>query len=184
DVTHEPLLDELVDELLAEALDVHGAARAEEAELLLQLGRAGEPDAAVGHLALGAHDLRAAHRAGGRHAEALLAALPPLGHHLHDVRDHVARALEEDGVADADVLALDLVHVVERRVADGHPAHLHRLELRHGRQHARASDGGEDVHDARRRLARLELQATAPRGAPEVSPSRPLSPASVPLTAI
>ena len=51
---------------------------------------------------------------------------------------------------------------MERRVADGHPAHLHRLELRHGRQHARASDGGEDVHDARRRLARLELPGDGP----------------------
>src|SRR5439155_392337 len=102
-----------LEQLLAEALDVHGTARAEEAELLLQLGGAGEPDAAVGHLTLGAHDLRAAYRAGRRHAEALLAARPPLGHDLHDVRDHVAGALEEDRVADADVLALDLVHVVE-----------------------------------------------------------------------
>ena len=89
-------------------------------------------------------------------------ARPALGHDLHDVRDHVAGALEEHRVADADVLPLDLIHVVERRVAHRDAADRHGLELRDGREHAGASDGGKDVHDARRRLARLELPRDGP----------------------
>ena len=37
-----------------------------------------------------------------------------LGHHRHDLRDHVAGALHDHRVADADVLARDLVLVVQR----------------------------------------------------------------------
>ena len=161
DVAHETAVHELLDELLAETLDVHGAARAEEPELLLQLGRAVEADAAVGDLALGTFDLGPADRARGRHPEALLVARPALGHDLHDVRDHVAGALEEHRVPDADVLPLDLVHVVERRVAHRDAADRHGLELRDGREHARASDARE-ISPSRRCSARSFTLTTMP----------------------
>ncbi len=47
---------------------------------------------------------------------------------LDDVRDHVAGPLDDDGVALADVQALDLVGVVQRRAVDGHPGDAHRRE--------------------------------------------------------
>jgi hypothetical protein len=53
-------------------------------------------------------------------------------HRTDDLRDHVARALHDDRVADADVLAVDVVLVVERRVRDGDAADLDRLQLRPG----------------------------------------------------
>ena len=68
--------------------------------------------------------------------------------HAHDVRDDVAGALEQHRVADADVLALDLVHVVQRDVADGDAADRHRLELGDRRQHAGAADRRDDAQDA------------------------------------
>src|SRR5262245_25016120 len=162
EVPDEPFLDQLLDQLLAEALDVHCTAGAEEADRLPELRRAREPDAAVGDLALRAHDVGAADRTGRRHPEAPLVPRTPFGHDLHDVGDDVARALEQDRVPDADVLPLDLVHVVERRVPHRDPAHLDRLELRHRREDAGAADGGNDVHDPRRRLARLELERDRP----------------------
>ena len=45
------------------------------------------------------------------------------------LRDHVAGALDDHGVADADVLARDLVGVVQGGVADGGAADEHRLQL-------------------------------------------------------
>ena len=46
-----------------------------------------------------------------------------------DLRDHVAGALDDHEVALADVLAVDVLLVVERRGRDGDAADLHGLEL-------------------------------------------------------
>ena len=70
------------------------------------------------------------------------------GEDAHDVGDDVAGALEQHGVADADVLALDLVHVVQRDVANRHAADRDRLELGDRRQHAGAADRRGDAQDA------------------------------------
>ena len=79
--------------------------------------RAVRVDAAVHGLALEAHDLAAAGRAVVGHAELALAAVAPREHRPDDLRDHVAGALHDHVVADADVLELDDVLVVERRHA-------------------------------------------------------------------
>jgi hypothetical protein len=73
------------------------------------------------------------------------------------LRDHVAGALDHDRVADAHVLALDLVAVVQRRVRDRHTADAHRLELRDRRQCTRASDLHFDREHGGGRLRRREL---------------------------
>ena len=53
-----------------------------------------------------------------------------VGDDLDQVGDDVARALDQHGVADAHVLAPDLVLVVQAHVADRDAGQLHRLELR------------------------------------------------------
>src|SRR3989338_5040812 len=52
DVCDQSPVHELVDELLSQSLDVHGAARAEKLEALFQLGGTREARAAVGGLSL------------------------------------------------------------------------------------------------------------------------------------
>ncbi len=52
----------------------------------------------------------------------------------------VARPAQHDGVADAHVLALQFLDVVERRVGDRRSAHEHGIESRHRRQRAGAAD--------------------------------------------
>jgi hypothetical protein len=64
------------------------------------------------------------------------------GQHL---RDDVARPQDDDLVAWADVLAGDVLLVVQRRELDGDPAHVHRLERGEGMQVAVLADVPEDV---------------------------------------
>ena len=61
-------------------------------------------------------------------------------HDRDDLRDHITGALHDDGVADADVLALDLVLVVQRGALHDDAADRDRLEHRHRRQRALAAD--------------------------------------------
>ena len=61
-------------------------------------------------------------------------------HHRDHLRDHVAGALDDDGVAVADVLARDLVLVVQGGAADDDAADGDRLQLGHRRQRAGAAD--------------------------------------------
>ena len=102
----------------------------------------------------------------------------------HDLRDHVARPAHDDRIADAHVLARELVHVVQRGVADRHAADEHRLEPRHRRQRAGATDLELDVAHHVVSSCAGNLCATAQRGArgdePElalpVEPDRPCRP--------
>ena len=112
---HEPELPEARHQLLAHAVDVERAARDEVAQALEAAARAVRVDAAVHGLALEAHDLAAAGRAVVGHAELALAAVAPRQHGPDHLRDHVAGALRRSRVADADVLELDVVLVVQRR---------------------------------------------------------------------
>ena len=91
-------------------------------------GRAGAVRAAVLHLALRLDDLDAAERAVRRHLPHDGAG-PVLSGRTDDLRDHVPRPLHDDEVTFADVLAVDVLLIVQRRAGHGHPADRHRLEL-------------------------------------------------------
>src|SRR5271157_4636666 len=56
-VSYDLLIHQLCDHLIAESLDVHAAARGKVRYVLLNLGRTDQPDAAVGSLALKAHNV-------------------------------------------------------------------------------------------------------------------------------
>ena len=63
-----------------------------------------------------------------------------LGHHLHDLGNHVPRAADDHGVADHQAQACHLVHVVQGGVGHRHAGHLDRLEPRYGCDRAGAAD--------------------------------------------
>ena len=127
------------------------------AEPLDLLRRADEPAGAAAHrLALLAHGMAAAGRAFGGKFVRLGAPRPLLQHHVDDLRNDVAGALDRHGVADADVGAaadriavvadaLDVVLVVQRGVLHHHAADRDRLELGDRRQRAGAADLDLDV---------------------------------------
>src|SRR4029453_11913685 len=106
--------------------------------------RAGAVRAPVHHLAFRLDDVRPAQRALLRHPE-LLGAGPMRAGGADDLWDHVPRPLDDHVVALADLLAVDVLLVVERRARDGDAADLDRLDARPGGHTAPASAGGRGL---------------------------------------
>jgi hypothetical protein len=158
---HDRRIDELVDQLVAQALDVHRAPAGKMQQCLLALRRAEQPAGTARHrLVLATHHVRAAHRAGGKlvqQHEARRLAAAALQHRRDDFGDHVAGAAHDHPVADAHVLAVDLVLVVQRGVGDGDAANEDRLQARHRGQRAGTADLHLDVAQQRDRLLRRIL---------------------------
>ncbi len=160
---HEPLVDELVDDLLAEAFDVERAPAGEMEDRELALRGAEEAAAAaVVDAALLAHDAAAAHRARRGHAEIGDVARALLRHPADDLGDDVAGAPDDDLVADAHAFPAHLEQVVQRRVRHRRSADEHRLELGDRRELAGAADLDLDRDETRRLLLRRVLLRDRP----------------------
>src|ERR1700676_2953354 len=160
---HPSLLEEECDLLLAEPLDVEGAARGEQFQMLDLLIGTGELAGAAGARALLAGRGLLAHDVGMQRARTLLRKvirfcfLPPLvDHDIADLGNDVAGALDHDGVADPDVAALaqlfavaanapDVILIVQRDVLHDHAADADRLELADGSERAGAADLDFDI---------------------------------------
>ena len=137
---------EFDDMLLAQALDIEGIAADEMPQPLHRLGRANQASRAAAHRLAGFADGQAvADRAVIGEFVALGALGPRLFDHRDDLRNYIAGALQDDAVADADVLTLDLVFVMQGRAGDDHAAHRDRLQYGNRRQRARASDLDRDI---------------------------------------
>src|SRR6185295_9494335 len=134
------VVDQLLDQALAQALDVHGApaGKVQDPFRTLRLALQVTAGALVHRLVFEPHDRRAAHRALRRHHRVARIRRALLEYRTHDFGYHVTGAAHDDGVVDLQVLARDLVHVVQRGVAHGHAADEHRLELGRRRQRAGA----------------------------------------------
>jgi hypothetical protein len=186
-------VEEQIDVLSAQPLDIHGAARHEMAQPLDRLRRTDELARAAsarillaGLLVELARGGRTADRAGVRELVGHGVGRTFLEDHPDDLRDDVAGALDDDGVADADidrpsprigsarrVDALDIVLVVERDVFDhGDAADADRGEPGDRRERAGAADLDVDTLHGGRRLLGRELVATAQRGSPVTKPQR------------
>src|SRR3989338_2274972 len=96
--------------------------------------------AAVHCFALGADQLRSAVRTILRKHEWLCRFWPECWHDFHDLRDHVARFLYDNRIADAYVQACDLIFIMERCARDGGTGDQRRCQDRDGRDGSGASD--------------------------------------------
>src|ERR1019366_4129155 len=190
---HPFLLEEEFDLLFAQALDVEGAARAEQLQVLDLLIGAGELAGAARARALLAGGGFLAHHfcmqvAGTFRREriGLGVFLPFFDYHVDDLGDDIAGALDDDGIADADVAsiaqwlpvaadALDVVLVVQGDVLHDDAADADRIELADRRERAGAADldldvlehgdgalGWELVRDRPARTARDEAEPLLP----------------------
>ena len=190
---HPSLVEEELELLLAEAVDVEGAARDEQLQVLDLLVRTGELAGAAGARALLAGRGLLAHHVGMQRARAFLremkffGALRPLvDDDVDHLRNDVAGALDDDGIADPDVAplaqllalaadALDVILVVQRDVLHDDAADADRLELADRRERAGAPDldldiaqhghgalGREFVRDRPARRARDEAEPFLP----------------------
>ena len=172
------------DALLAEALDVHGAARGEVDDPLHALRRAVGVDAVGVALALEADERprRSSGTCSGS-ATARCRLCPGAQHRPDDLGDDVSRLAHDDGVAGPDVFQADLVLVVQAGEADHRPGDADGLQLGERRRPPGAPDRDEDVLEQGRLLLGRELVGDRPpgrvRGGPEAghaAPGRPPSP--------
>jgi hypothetical protein len=83
-------------------------------------------------------------------------------HTRDQVRDDISGAHHAHGVADAQILAMDLARIVERGTPDRNAADLDGVQDGDGREHARASDLHEDAAYGGCGLARRKLVRDGP----------------------
>src|SRR5262249_19701268 len=157
------LVEEILKLLLAETIDVEGAARHEQLQVLDLLERTGELAGAARPRALLARRRLLAHHVGVQRARALLREVEFLGAFrpfVDEAVDHcrvpAAGPWAHPGVADPDSAALaqplalfadafDVVLIVQRHVLQDAPADADRLELADRRERAGAADLDLDV---------------------------------------
>ena len=163
------LLVEQLDLLVAEPVDVEGAARHEVLEMLDGLIRAGELAGAMQARALGAAGDDLAHHVGVQRTRALFRKLVRLGaarplvfDDAEHLRNDIAGALDRHRVADAHIEPRDLLGIVQGGVLHHDAADRHRLELGDRRQEAGAADLDFDIPDDGRRLLRREFVRDRP----------------------
>ena len=164
-VAHKPGRHELLDQLFAQSLDLHRTSGSKKLEPLPLPCRAVHVGAADVD-ALGVpHQRRVAFRALRRwrplhqplRAEVLL--------HSHDMRNHLARLFHDEHITHANILAGDLVGVVEACSADGGARQLHWLKIGHGRDRAAAANLHANPCKRGGRLVFLKLPGDRPAGA-------------------
>ena len=139
DIVDQPGGDHLVDDLVAQAIDVHAAAAHPVEQTLLELCGAVDGHAAVGNLAILVNHGAAAHGADLGHVPVDRIGRALVEHGTHDLGNHVACLVHDDGVALAHVLAANLVDVVQRGARDGGAGDRHRVELSDRREHTGAA---------------------------------------------
>ena len=89
-----------------------------------------------------------------------------------DLRDHVPRALDDHEVALANLLAVDVLLVVERRARDGDAADLDRLEDPPRIESTGPADADRDLLSVVCAVIGAHLKARAQRGRSWSAPSR------------
>ncbi len=91
-----------------------------------------------------------------------------------DLRNNVAGALNAHHVADADVLALDFIGIVQGDIGHDHAADIDRFQPRHRRQCAHAADLDIDGQKSRQGLLRREFMGYGPARAARHKAQAPL----------
>src|ERR1041385_6082328 len=127
-----------------------------------QLRRTLTVDAAYRHLAFVFHHVAPAFRTNFWHLEFFLATGAQIGPHAHHRWDNLAGFLDHNCVADADVLAFDLVFIVKRRARDAAAAHCHWLEHGYRREHSGAPDLNQNIDQTRLNPFRFILVGDRP----------------------
>jgi len=83
-------------------------------------------------------------------------------HRADDFRDHITGAAHDHGIADAQILARQLVEIVQRGIGHRGAADEHRLQARHRRQRAGAPDLQIDRQQCRQRFFGRKLVRDCP----------------------
>ena len=158
---HEPALDEEFHEFIAERLDFHGALADEVDETGLPLRRTTPTSRTEMVGALRQHGSPAL-RASDRHGPGDAFRSPDAGDDFHDLRDHVAGALDFHAVAGLRIERPDHSLVVQGGAAHGDAGHQNRFQPRHRGQLSGPTHLDDNTDERRLGLPRRELEGDRP----------------------
>ena len=159
---HESLGHQRADGFGAQAANVQGVTRAKVLNGALELRPTSQTIRAAIERPL-ANNRYVAYGAAHRHLERPMAACAvTAAYTFDDFRNDIARSDNPHDVADAKVLARNLLTVVERRSRHGHAADLHRPEDGHWCEDAGPADLHDDVLNRGLLLSRRELEGQRP----------------------
>ena len=133
--------NELLDEPGAQPLYVHGFSGHEMLQRLDSLRLAKEPSRTTSdRFAVFAHHRGLAYRTFFGQRNRLETVRPLAQHDGSHFGYHIASAPDDDSVADTDVLAMQLINVVQRCITHGNPANEYRFQTSDRRQSAGSPD--------------------------------------------
>lgn len=172
-VAENPFVVKLFDDFAAQPFNVKGFARNKVFQPLNGLCRAGQ---AAGTAADGfvffPNGMGAAFGADGRKFEFGRIRPTLLLQDFDNLRNDVARPLNDDVIVDADVFAFDFVFVMKGGVRNNDAADIDRFQIGNRSQRAGAADLNTDVVDTRNRFSAGNLCAIAQRGVRVRKPNR------------
>ena len=150
---HQAFIHQLLDALVAQPLNVQSTTGDEMDNRLLELRTAGQATDAAIHRAftdglttlaafdqLRALDVGTADRALLRNVHRPRIVRTSLKDHLHHLRDHITGTADDHRVANHQAQARHFIHVMQGGVGHSDASHLDRLQARHGRDRASATD--------------------------------------------
>ena len=160
---HQSHIDQLLNQFIAQPVDIHRLARRKVHQALFQLRRTNQAAGTTRHrFTLLTHNRRSTFRALRRHheyARIIRAFLDDAHHHLGN---HVTRTPHHHGVANAHIFARDFIRVVQRRIGHHHATDFHRREPRHRRNRPRTSNLNGNILHQGRHLLRREFMRERP----------------------
>src|SRR5215813_5003684 len=152
--------DELIDESVSEAINLHGFAAGPMQQRFFQFRGAGLRETPSNGLPFLTKHLSATHWAVGGHLERM--AVGRLFYNTYNLRNHIPTAFKQHAVIDLDAQTFDFVFIVKSRVANGCAAELNGFQNRHWRESPGASNLDANIHQLRRRLSRPEFHRECP----------------------
>ena len=161
-VTDQSRVQKRFNDRRAHAVDIHRIPRYEMNQAFPGHRRTGGVHAPVRRFTRFAYDRPAAFRTGRRHDELPLRSHALLRHDGDHFRDHFARLVDDDRIADPHVLVADEVFIMQGRPAHGRPGQQHRLQDGGRCQHAGPPYADENILDDRRGLFGRKLPGNGP----------------------
>ena len=131
---------------------------------LFETSRARRVETAVGGFGFHTKNFRTTNRTSSWHSEGSLISGSQLGHGASDLRNDVSCTFDNHRISDADVLAKDLVFVVQGGAGDFNAVNANRLQYGYRSQGSSSANGNDDILQPCDPLRSGELTGDGPAG--------------------
>ena len=148
-LAHQPIFPESGNLLLAQTLDIESVAADKMPQALDRLGRTDQPTGAAAYrFSRLTHSARVADRTGLGHHKRHRPLGTLLEYHFDHLRNHIACALDDNRIADADALLRNQLFIMQAGARDHHAADRDGRQIGNRRQGTRAPDLDGDTFES------------------------------------